>query len=82
MTDQDDISRRNQESADRDKRVYLGDGLYAHHDGYQVILSTERQHGQHYVGLEPSVLSSFFSFLEWHYNGKITFVKNEDEVSG
>lgn len=38
---------------------YLGDGLYADFDGNGIMLWTEREHGKHYVYLEPSVLEAF-----------------------
>lgn len=46
-----------------DNRVtkeYLGDGLYAHHDGYQFWLTTPQGNA---VALEPKVLESFFVYV-------------------
>jgi hypothetical protein len=43
--------------------VYLGDGLYARHDGYQIILRAPREGGDHWVALEPQVLHAFQRFL-------------------
>ena len=40
------------------KETYLGDGLYACFDGWQFILRAPREHGDHWVGLEPSVLAA------------------------
>lgn len=37
--------------------VYIGDGVYASFDGYQVWLRTERYGGIHAIALEPEVLS-------------------------
>lgn len=37
------------------QKEYLGDGLYVEFDGFHFILSTERENGIHWVGLEPSV---------------------------
>ena len=33
--------------------AYLGDGVYASFDGYQIWLKTERETGWHAVALEP-----------------------------
>lgn len=33
------------------KEIYLGDGLYAHFDGYHIILRAPREFGYHYVAL-------------------------------
>ena len=35
------------------QKVYLGDGLYAAFDGYQIILSAQRDDITHWIGLEP-----------------------------
>ena len=43
---------------------YLGDGLYAHFDGFSVWLRAPREGGDHYVALEPWVLSEFMRWLE------------------
>lgn len=39
--------------------AYLGDGLYASFDGYQVRLWCERDSGRHEVYLDPGVLREF-----------------------
>lgn len=44
------------------KKEYLGDGLLVHFDGYHFILSTERENGIHWVGLEPSVFDELLNF--------------------
>jgi hypothetical protein len=46
-----------------EKETYLGDGLYASFDGYQFDLRAPREHGDHWVGLEPQVLNSFIDFV-------------------
>jgi len=45
--------------------MHLGDGLYVNFDGYHIVLSTERESGNHWVGLEPSV---FKNLLEYRKN--------------
>ena len=47
----------------RDRREYLGDGLYAEFDGYQFRLFTQREEGEHEVYLEPDVLQRFNHFV-------------------
>jgi hypothetical protein len=44
------------------ERVYLGDGLYAQHDGWQIWLMCERDNGENAVALEPEVLQAFDSY--------------------
>ena len=42
-----------------EKREYLGDGVYATFDDYQIWLSTERDGGvQHTIALEPEVFAA------------------------
>lgn len=44
--------------------IYLGDGLYASTDGYQIKLRAPRMGGDHEIFLEPSVLKSFLNYAE------------------
>lgn len=42
---------------------YLGDGVYAYHDGYQIWLKTEREMGRvERIALEPDVLQSLIRY--------------------
>jgi hypothetical protein len=43
---------------------YLGDGLYASFDGFMITLRAPREHGEHWVGLEPQVFAELLRFLE------------------
>jgi hypothetical protein len=43
---------------------YLGDGLYASFDGFQITLRAPRAGGNHYVALEPSVLHEFERYVK------------------
>lgn len=62
----------------RIKRTYLGDGLYAADDGYQILLIAPRASGvEHYVALEPRVLEEFFRYIERNAGIKITVTKVE-----
>jgi hypothetical protein len=42
--------------------VYLGDGLYARFDGYQIILRAPRIGGDHWVALEMQVFDALLAF--------------------
>lgn len=42
---------------------YLGDGLYAMFDGWQVILRAPREGGDHWVALEPEVMLAMVLWL-------------------
>lgn len=46
---------------------YLGDGLYINFDGYNFILSAERENGWHWVGLEPDVFDKFILYRKQVY---------------
>lgn len=46
-----------------DEETYLGDGLYASFDGYQVKLRAPREFGDHVVYLEPRVLDEFMKYV-------------------
>ena len=35
--------------------TYIGDGVYARFDGYQLWLRTPRENGDHVIALEPAV---------------------------
>lgn len=43
---------------------YIGDGLYASHDGFVVWLAAERSNGIHFVGLEPPVFTGLMDFVK------------------
>lgn len=45
------------------KETYLGDGLYASFDGWMIKLRAPREHGDHWVALEPGVIESFERFV-------------------
>lgn len=55
-----------------EEKKYLGDGLYAEDDGFQITLSTGRAIGMHFVCLDDSTLRSFLNFIESTRNVKIT----------
>lgn len=59
---------------------YLGDGLYAYHDGFMFWLRAENGISvQHEVALEPEVLESFFRYVERICNVTIKVTKNTDQ---
>lgn len=45
------------------KETYLGDGLYASFDGYQIILRAPREGGDHYVALDDHVYQALERFV-------------------
>lgn len=47
-----------------EKEFYLGDGLYAHFDGYQIVLRAPRENGDHTVCLEPMVFNMLVAYRE------------------
>lgn len=44
------------------RETYLGDGLYAHFDGYQFWLRAPREGGDHEVALEPPVFDALLKY--------------------
>lgn len=46
------------------KETYLGDGLYASHNGHQIKLRAPRGDEDHVVFLEPKVLQNFIEWLD------------------
>jgi len=67
------------------KEVYIGDGLYASYDGFQVQLIAPREDGDHVVYMDAVVLSEFLTFLEHTYGKKLVWsdkdVPEEDTES-
>ena len=51
------------------KETYLGDGVYASFDGYQIVLRAPRERGDHFVALDVSVYRALTEFAarecEW-----------------
>jgi hypothetical protein len=50
------------------KKEYLGDGLYARDDGFQIELSAPRAGGDHVVYLDWSVFRELARFAERMWN--------------
>jgi hypothetical protein len=47
-----------------EREEYLGDGLYASFDGYQIRLRAPREGRDHEVFLDASTLAAFREFLD------------------
>ena len=45
-------------------KTYLGDGLYATFDGWDVTLTAPTEAGVRWVVLEPKVLDNFLTWIE------------------
>ncbi len=64
------------------RETYLGDGLYAHFDGYHIILRAPRDNGDHHVALEPPVFEALLKFRESVYADAKTIQKeNENDMA-
>ena len=63
------------------QKTYLGDGLYAVFDGFHFVLSTERENGEHWVGLEPPVFDALIAMRKQVYKDaeNLTDEVKEDE---
>ena len=44
--------------------TYIGDGVHASFDGYQIWLRTEREGGDHYIALEPAVFERLLAYRD------------------
>ena len=44
------------------REEYLGDGLYVSFDGFALTLRAPREHGDHFVVLEPQMLAEFIAY--------------------
>lgn len=47
--------------------IYLGDSLYASFDGWMIWLRAHREHGDHWVGIEPTNWIALKRFAEQCY---------------
>ena len=47
----------------RPNETYIGDGVYASYDGFQIWLRTEREGGDHEIALEPEVFASLTKYV-------------------
>lgn len=56
----------NNESSDNPPRneTFLGDGLFASYDGFQIQLRAPRFGSDHIVFLNPEVLRTFIAYVE------------------
>lgn len=46
------------------KEVYLGDGLYASFEDYQLKLRAPRENGDHIVYMEPIILMNLLNYIK------------------
>lgn len=46
------------------KERYLGDGLYASFDGWQIILRAPRSEGDHFIAIDPDVADAMITYME------------------
>jgi hypothetical protein len=61
------------------KRNYLGDGLYVEFDGYQFNLIAPREHGEHWVGLEPFVFDNLLEYRKQVYKDAENIEEDNDK---
>ena len=54
-------SIQNRGAPDGEKR-YIGDGVYASHDGYMMRIETKRDNSVHYIYFEPKVYRALVEF--------------------
>jgi hypothetical protein len=54
--------------------MYLGDGVYASFDGYQIWLSTERDGRSHKIAIEPEVLHAINAYEKHIRDKKRSFI--------
>jgi len=63
------------------KRKYLGDGLYAEHDGYQYwLISSDWMRDLDRVALGPEVLKRFLKYVETKSKVRIIVERVSEEV--
>lgn len=51
---------------DKQNLAYLGDGVYAGHDGYQVWLTTGDHRNRELIALDPDVLKALVAYAVEH----------------
>ena len=62
-----------------ENRRYLGDSVYAHYDGYHVVLSTDNGYGPtNSISLDDSVLASLKEYVQDIYR-RISEARNSEE---
>lgn len=58
-----------------EKETYLGDGVYASFDGYQIWLAVNH-HANHVVALDPAVFKRLCEYVEMLKMSNIDFKEN------
>ena len=49
---------------------YLGDGVYVSFDGFAITLRAPREHGDHFIVLEPRELKALIDYAKQVTKGK------------
>jgi hypothetical protein len=60
---------------------YLGDGVYASFDGYQIWLAVNH-HQNKVVALDPQVAAAFFAYAGWLHDQLIERTKEVEKDDG
>lgn len=60
---------------------YLGDGLYASYDGWQIKLRAPQEAGNHEVSLGPGTLAALLRFIERIHRIKLTVSRSATEAN-
>lgn len=58
--------------------TYIGDGLYACFDGWQILLRAPREGVDHWVGLEPAVWQALLNWIS-RYRGLMQHMGGPNE---
>jgi hypothetical protein len=61
------------------KKRYIGDGSFVHFDGYHFILSTPREDGTHWIGLEPPVFEELVAYRREVYEAAKNIEREDTE---
>lgn len=60
-------------------RSYIGDGVYAEDEGFQIVLRTDRDGATHWIVLDDQVFDSLLRFVERVHKVKITVAARPTE---
>ena len=67
MSDQNEADKLRELGCSKGSIEYIGDGVYAGFDSYQIWIVCRRETGFHYIALEPRTFESLARFGESHH---------------
>ena len=80
MSDQNEADKLRELGCSKGSIEYIGDGVYAGFDSYQIWIVCRRETGFHYIALEPRTFESLTNFGQGYIGNYIRLREDSSEL--